>query len=171
MPPRLERREAPPSPEVQMGELKRRETSRFEKILSKGKKWLGIVGLTLVSSALVEGAFSREARADEPAKPGTVDASLYKKVNLLAEQSGQPAPLELIKLAGQFTNLDSVEENLPEDKAAALINHGKQLSTPGTGFAHEVSPGVKVRGSYDSKSKDGAKYYALLTINGDFFLK
>ncbi len=164
---RRQEMEAPKTPEIRGGELKTRETSRLEKLLDKGKKWLGIVGLTLVSSALVEGAFAREARADEPAGHSSVDASLYKKINLMAKDSGQPAPIDILQMAGQLTNLDDLQENSPADKADALIQHAKKLSTPGVGYTHELVPGTTLRASLDKS--EGA--YALLTINSDFFLK
>ena len=86
----------------------------------------------------------------------------------MAEQSGQPAPLDLVKIAGEFTNLDELKPNTPEDKAYALTPHSDALNTPGVGIAHEVASGAKIRASFDKKS-EGA--YALLTLKGDFFLK
>ena len=143
------------SPETRSDELKNRERGILERIGVRGKDWLKVVGLALLSTVLVEGAFSSEARAD--------DLSVQKTVNLLAKKSDQPTPFELTRLTDQLTSLDTIEPNTPEDKAAALTSKPKRLSTPGVGLARTVTDGVDLRASVDPNGG-----YALVTFNGDF---
>ena len=144
-----------PGPEVRKDALKQKENEYLRRIGITGKKWFKVIGLAALSTILVEGAFSREARAD--------DLSVQKTINTLAYESGQATPFESV--ASQLTNLDEVSPNSLEDKIDALTPKMKKLSTPGLALERSLSEDVDLRTSVDAATT-GA--YALLTIKGDF---
>jgi hypothetical protein len=150
-----EQREVRKGPEIRKVALKDRESAYLRRLTSKGKDWFKVVGFTALSTVLVEGAFSREARAD--------DLSIQKTMNTLAVESGQPSPFEFV--ASQLNGLDKIPSNTPEDKVAALTPKTKKLSTPGLALEHSLSDDVNLRTSVDAATT-GA--YALVTIKADF---
>ncbi len=137
-------------PEVRKKALKDRQNEYLKRVVTKGKEWFKVIGLAALSTVLVEGAFSREARAD--------DLSVQKTVNTLAAESGQVLPFTL-------TNLGNIPKNTPEDKIGALTPKMKELSTPGLAIERSLSDGVDLRTSVDAATM-GA--YALVTVTGDF---
>lgn len=149
------------TPETRAQEMRGAQEKNLQGVKSKGPEWMKKIGFALLSTFLVQGVFPREAKADK------VDVEIQKTINILAEQSGQPSPLELVRIGDQFTNLGNLSPNTPEDKAAALIPKDKPLSTPGVGITHEFAPGVKLRTSVIPSAKEQGGY-ALLTINTDF---
>lgn len=150
-------REQSGSPETRKDEVKKRERGVLERLGARGKEWLKIVGLASLSTVLVEGVFSSEARAD--------DLSIQETVNLLAKSSDQPTPFELIQLTDKLTSLGHLPPNTLEDKMKGLMPTQKQQGTPGIGMTHNLAQGVDLRTSVDP-IKEGA--YALLKIRTDF---
>lgn len=151
----LEQREKIQGPETRKDAVKKRENEYLRRVTSRGKDWFKVIGLAALSTVLVEGAFSREARAD--------DLSLQKTVNTLATESGQPSPFESV--VSKLSSLEDVSTNTPEDKIASLTPKIKKLSTPGLALEHSLSDTIDLRTSVDAADV-GA--YALFTIKGDF---
>lgn len=97
--------------EARTSELHAKEKSFLEKLREKGNNWIAMVGFTLLSSALAEGAFMREARADEntKVKDQIVELSARAEVRPLSD---------IDESVGHLTNLDEIQDGKGKKIAA-----------------------------------------------------
>lgn len=97
--------------ELQKSELHKKEKSFLENLREKGNKWIAMVGFTLLSSALAEGAFMREARADENTK-------VKDQIVELSVRAGLRPLSDIDQSVGRLTNLDEIQNGKGKKVAA-----------------------------------------------------
>lgn len=132
--------------------LKTREKTVLERALSKGKKIIGILGLSLLSTALVEGAFSREARADDnqSTKDEIIELALHAHIRPFDQNSPADFVTQIDEIqAGKGANDDKLSYLMPKPVA--------RLSVPNLGYtAKDVIPGLDLGAGVKTKSKENS---------------